>query len=84
VGVRSEDTHVHGTVFARREAMDGIPQRQMISKVPVFALLDLDGKTLTMSAKQGVDREHGVITTVLYGEDEYGRVYVLACVEERC
>lgn len=56
----------------------------MISKVPVFALLDLDGKTLTMSAKQDVDREHGVITTVLYGEDEYGRVYVLACVEERC
>ena len=63
--------------------MDGIPERQMISKVPVFALLDLDGKTLTMSVWQGVGREHGEITTTLSGVDECGRVYVLASVTER-
>lgn len=63
--------------------MDGIPERQMISKVPVFKLLNLDGKTLTMSVGQGVDHEHGVITTVLSGVDESGCRYVLACVTER-
>lgn len=63
--------------------MDGIPERQMISKVPVFHLLDLDGKTLTMSVVQSVDHGFGEVTTVLSGCDESGRCYVLTCVTER-
>lgn len=57
--------------------------RQMISKVPLFKLLDLDGKTLTMSVGQSIDHERGEITTVLSGYDESGCCYVLACVTER-
>lgn len=57
--------------------------RQMISKVPLFKLLDLDGKKLTMSVGQAVDHERGEITTVLRGYDKSGCCYVLACVTER-
>ena len=63
--------------------MNSIDSRQMISKVPLFKLLDLDGKTLTMSVGQDIDQERGEITTVLSGCDEGGRCYVLACVTER-
>ena len=57
--------------------------RQMISKVPLFKLLDLDGKKLTMSIGQSIDHERGEITTVLSGYDKSGCCYVLACVTER-
>lgn len=57
--------------------------RQIISKVPVFKLLDLDGRNLTMSVGQSIDQERGEITTVLRGYDERGCCYVLACVTER-
>ena len=57
--------------------------RQMISKVPLFKLLDLDGKKLTMSIGQSIDHERGEITTVLSGYDKQGCCYVLACVTER-
>ena len=57
--------------------------RQMISKVPVFKLIDLDGRELTMSVGQSIDHERGEITTVLSGYDNSGRCYVLACVTER-
>ncbi len=57
--------------------------RQMISKVPLFKLLDLDGRRLTMSVGQSIDHERGEITTVLSGYDKSGRCYVLACVTER-
>ena len=57
--------------------------RQMISKAPVFKLIDLDGRKLTMSVGQSIDHERGEITTVLSGYDNSGRCYVLACVTER-
>ena len=57
--------------------------RQMISKVPLFKLLDLDGKKLTMSIGQSIDHERGEITTVLSGYDKQWYCYVLACVTER-
>ena len=57
--------------------------RQMISKVPVFKLLDLDGRKLTMKVGQSIDQERGEITTVLSGYDSSGRCYVLASVTER-
>ena len=63
--------------------MSNIDFRQMISKVPLFKLLDLDGKKLTMSVGQSIDHERGEITTVLSGYDNSGRCYVLACVTER-
>lgn len=63
--------------------MDYTDNRQMISKVPLFRLLDLDGKKLTISVGQSIDHEHGEITTVLSGYDNSGRRYVLACVTER-
>ena len=63
--------------------MDYTDNRQMISKVPLFKLIDLDGRKLTMSVGQSIDHEHGVLTTVLSGYDESGCCYVLACVTER-
>ena len=63
--------------------MNYTDNRQMISKVPVFKLIDLDGRKLTMSVGQSIDRERGEITTVLSGYDNSGRCYVLACVTER-
>lgn len=63
--------------------MDCIDSRQLISKVPVFNLLDLDGRKLTMSVNQSIDRDRGEITTVLSGYDNSGRCYVLASVTER-
>jgi hypothetical protein len=57
--------------------------RQLISKVPVFRLVELDGRTLTMSVGQSIDQDHGEITTVLRGTDEFGMIYVLACATER-
>ena len=63
--------------------MNYTDNRQMISKVPVFKLIDLDGRKLTMSVGQSIDRERGEITTVLSGYDKSGCCYVLACVTER-
>lgn len=62
--------------------MDYADNRQMISKIPVFKLLDLDGRNLTMSVGQSIDQERGEITTVLSGYDENGCCYVLACIAE--
>lgn len=62
--------------------MDYADNRQMISKIPVFKLLDLDGRNLTMSVGQSIDQERGEITTVLSGYDENGCCYVLACITE--
>ena len=63
--------------------MNYTDNRQMISKVPVFKLIDLDGRKLTMSVGQSIDHERGEITTVLSGYDKQGYCYVLACVTER-
>ena len=63
--------------------MNYTDNRQMISKVPVFKLIDLDGRKLTMSVGQSIDHERGEITTVLSGYDKSGCCYVLACVTER-
>lgn len=63
--------------------MDYTDSRQMISKVPVFKLLDLDGRKLTMKVGQTIDRERGEIITVLSGYDSSGCCYVLASVTER-
>ena len=63
--------------------MNYTDNRQMISKVPVFKLTDLDGRKLTMSVDQSIDHERGEITTVLSGYDKSGCCYVLACVTER-
>lgn len=63
--------------------MNCTDNRQMISKVPVFKLIDLDGRKLTMSVGQSIDHERGDITTVLSGYDKSGCCYVLACVTER-
>lgn len=57
--------------------------RQMISKIPVFHMWELDGKQLTMRVDQIVDREYGCIDIILTGEDEKGRQYVLAHTTER-
>ena len=63
--------------------MNYTDNRQMISKVPVFKLIDLDGRKLRMSVGQSIDHERGEITTVLSGYDKSGCCYVLACVTER-
>ena len=63
--------------------MNYTDNRQMISKVPVFKLIDLDGRKLTMSVGQSIDHERGELTTVLSGYDKSGCCYVLACVTER-
>lgn len=57
--------------------------RQFISKVPVFDLAELHGKTLTISVGRHDYPEHGLRATVVVGTDECGVSYVLLDTQER-
>jgi hypothetical protein len=57
--------------------------RQIISKVPVFNLVELHGKTLTISVARHEYPRDGVRATVVVGTDERGISYVLVDHQER-
>ena len=55
---------------------------QWTPSVPLFDLIELDGKTLTISVGQDYDVERGIQFTVVTGTDENGHTFVLVDKQE--
>jgi hypothetical protein len=74
-----QHTHAHGMTFAGEKAMS----ERLIPSLPVVNLLELHGKTLTLSVGQDINLTTMMRHLVVMGTDSAGLSYVLIDSREK-